>query len=187
MSNNTTVRTGLVRLSYEHLWEPVAVNDGDDKKYSASFIIPKSDKKTNKMIEDAIEAALETGVSSKWGVKRPKNLKLPLRDGDEERDDAAYENSMFVNANCTTKYRPFIVDREKRPITDEDAVYSGCYGLAVINFYAFDSNGNRGVACGLSGFMKVRDGEPMSTRISADEAFADVDTSEFDDLDDDFD
>ena len=190
MKNNTTVTTGIVRLSYEHLWEPASVN-GSEEKFSASFIIPKSDKKTVKMIEEAIDAATKVGINSKWGGKLPKNLKTPLRDGDEERDDEAYKDAYFINANCTTKYPPFIIDRNKRPIPpmQQSEVYSGCYGLAVVNFYPFDSNGNRGVACGLSGFVKLTDGEPLATRISADEALDGIDLDALcdDGLDSDFD
>ena len=40
----TKVITGIVRLSFEHVWEPASINGGEEK-YSASLIIPKSDKK----------------------------------------------------------------------------------------------------------------------------------------------
>ena len=100
----TTVSTGIVRLSYEHLWEPAAIEEGQEKKYSASFIIPKSDKKTLAKIKKAIELAKENGKTSKWGGVIPKNLKTPLRDGDEERpDDPAYKDAYFINANCSSR------------------------------------------------------------------------------------
>lgn len=37
----------------------------------------------------------------------------------------------------------------------------GVYGRASINFYAFNSNGNKGIACGLNNLQKIRDGEPL--------------------------
>ena len=43
--NTTKVVTGVVRLSYANVWEPVSINGGTPK-YSVSLIIPKSDTKT---------------------------------------------------------------------------------------------------------------------------------------------
>ncbi len=75
---------------------------------------------------------------------------------------------------------PSIVDAARNPILDHSEVYSGVYGRASINFYAFNSNGNRGIACDLNNLQKIADGEslgrpvprmisPMRTRIfSAD-------------------
>ena len=40
-----------------------------------------------------------------------------------------------------------------------------------INFYAFNSNGNRGIACGLGNIQKIRDGETLSGRTSAADDF----------------
>ena len=154
--NPTKVVTGVVRLSYANVWEPASIN-GSNPKYSVSLIIPKTDTKTI----DANKAA----------------LKLPLRDGDLERDDEAYKGAYFVNANSTTA--PQIVDRSVQPILDRAEVYSGCYARVSINFYAFNSNGNRSIACGLGNIQKVRDGEPLGGRSSAADDFST-------DFDDDF-
>ena len=176
-TNNTKVVTGIVRLSYEHVWEPASIN-GSNPKYSVSLIIPKDDVKTIAAINQAVENAIKDGAA-KFGRKIPPKgaLKLPLRDGDTERDDEAYRNAYFVNANSTTA--PQIVDRAVQPILDRNEVYSGCYARVSINFYAFNSNGNKGVACGLGNIQKVRDGEPLGGKTSAADDFST-------DLDDDF-
>ena len=173
----TKVVTGVVRLSYANVWEPVSIKGGTPK-FSASLIIPKDDEKTLAAINAAIDAAIQDGVS-KFGGKIPNRaaLKLPLRDGDIERDDEAYKGSYFVNANSTTA--PQIVDRAVQPILDRGEVYSGCYARVSINFYAFNTNGNRGVACGLGNIQKVKDGDPLSGKSSAVVDFAT-------ELDDDF-
>ena len=169
-NNATKVVTGVVRLSYANVWEPASINGGTPK-YSVSLIIPKEDEKTLAAINAAIDAAIQDGVS-KFGGKIPNRaaLKLPLRDGDIERDDEAYKGSYFVNANSTTA--PQIVDRAVQPILDRGEVYSGCYARVSINFYAFNTNGNRGVACGLGNIQKVKDGDPLSGRSSAAVDFA---------------
>ena len=176
-TNNTKVVTGIVRLSYEHVWEPASVN-GSNPKYSVSLIIPKSDTKTIAAINQAIDNAIRDGAAKFGGKIPPKGaLKLPLRDGDTEREDEAYRDAYFVNANSTTA--PQIVDRAVQPILDRSEVYSGCYARVSINFYAFNSNGNKGVACGLGNIQKVRDGEPLGGKTSAADDFTT-------DLDDDF-
>ena len=176
-TNSTKVVTGVVRLSYEHVWEPASVN-GSNPKYSVSLIIPKSDTKTIAAINQAIDNAIRDGAAKFGGKIPPKGaLKLPLRDGDTEREDEAYRDAYFINANSTTA--PQIVDRSVQSILDRSEVYSGCYARVSINFYAFNSNGNRGIACGLGNIQKVRDGEPLGGKTSAADDFAT-------DLDDDF-
>ena len=175
--NNTKVVTGIVRLSYANVWEPKSINGGEPK-YSCSIIIPKSDGATIDAINSAIEAAIKEGVG-KFGGKIPNKaaLKLPLRDGDTERDDEAYANSYFVNANSKTA--PQIVDQKVQPIMDRSEVYSGVYARVSLSFYAFNSNGNRGVACGLGNIQKVREGEPLGGRTNAADEFTTLDDDDF--------
>ena len=176
--NPTKVVTGVVRLSYANVWEPKSINGGAEK-YSVSLIIPKSDSKTLTAIQKAIDAAIEEG-RGKFGGKIPNKsvLKLPLRDGNERPDDEAYANCFFVNANSSSA--PEIVDKARDPILNRSEVYSGVYARASINFYAFNSNGNRGIACGLGNIQKVRDGEPLGGKTSAADDFAsDYDGDDF--------
>ena len=177
--NPTKVVTSVVRLSYANVWEPKSINGGVEK-YSVSLIIPKSDTKTLTAIQKAIDAAIEEG-RGKFGGKIPNKsaLKLPLRDGDIDRpDDEAYANCYFVNANSSTA--PEIVDKARDPILNRSEVYSGVYARVSINFYAFNSNGNRGIACGLGNIQKVRDGEPLGGKTSAADDFAsDYDGDDF--------
>ena len=169
---NTKVITGKVRMSYVHVWEPVAISEGGEKKYSVSLIIPKSDSKTVESVKAAIQNALKAGIG-KSGGKIPSVYKNPLRDGDTERpDDDAYSNSYFLNAKCKTK--PGVVNAMHKPIENEDEFYSGCYGYASITFYAFNTNGNKGIACGLNNLMKIADGEPLGGRSTAESDFADI-------------
>lgn len=176
-NNPTKVVTGVVRLSYANVWEPASINGGKPK-YGVSLIIPKSDAKTIADINRAVDNAIKDGAA-KFGGKIPPRgaLKLPLRDGDLERDDEAYKDAFFVNANSTTA--PQIVDLSVQPILDRSEVYSGCYARVSINFYAFNSNGNRGVACGLGNIQKVRDGEPLGGKSSAADDFGTADDDDF--------
>ena len=181
-NNPTKVITGVnTRWSYVNAWEPKSINGGAPK-YSVSLIIPKSDTKTLEKIRAAIQAAYEEGQSKLKGNGRSvpalSALKTPLRDGDAERpDDEAYANSYFINANSGTA--PGIVDADRNPILERSEVYSGVYGRASINFYAFNSNGNKGIACGLNNLQKIRDGESLGGKSRAEDDFAEADEEDF--------
>lgn len=171
MAPATVVMGGPVRFSYLHVFEPSSMEPEGKKKYSASLIIPKSDKALVKMFKDAIAAAIEAG-KAKWGGKVPANLKMPLRDGDAERpDDEAYKGAYFINASSAQK--PGVVDANRVPLTSDEEFYSGCYGRVHCNFYAFNTAGNKGIACGLNHLQKLRDGDRLAGRISIESAFDD--------------
>ena len=171
----TKVITGAnTRWSYANVWEPKAM-EGGKPKFSVSLIIPKSDSVTVGKIRAAIEEAYRDGQSKLKGngksVPALSTLRTPLRDGDLERpDDPAYANAYFVNANSASA--PGVVDANRNEILDKSQVYSGCYGRASISFYAFNANGNRGIACGLNNLQKIRDGEPLGGKASAESDFA---------------
>lgn len=175
VKNPMKVITGPnTRWSYCNVWQPKSINGGTPK-YSVSLIIPKSDTVTINKIKAAIEAAYKEGEAKLKGNGRSvpalSVLKTPLRDGDAERpDDEAYANAYFVNANSATA--PGIVDADRQPILDTSEVYSGVYGRASINFYAFNSNGNKGIACGLNNLQKIKDGEPLGGKSRAEDDFA---------------
>ena len=189
MSNNATrvnnpmkVITGPdTRWSYANVWEPKSINGGTPK-YSVSLIIPKSDTVTVAKIKAAIEAAYQEGQSKLKGNSKSvpplAAIKTPLRDGDIERpDDPAYANAYFINANSATA--PGIVDEDLNPVLTRSEVYSGVYGRASINLYAFNSNGNKGIACGLNNLQLVKAGAPLGGKASAESDFATDDDEDF--------
>jgi hypothetical protein len=177
---NTKVVTGKVRFSYANVFQPRAAVEGQEPKYSICILIPKTDKKTLAKINAAIKAAAEQG-KERWGGRVPANLKTPLRDGDEERpDQPEFQGHYFLNAN--SKFKPGIVDRNLDPIMDQTEFYSGCYGRASINFYAYSVSGNRGVAAGLNNLQKLEDGEPLGGRVSAQSEFGGLDDEEDEDF-----
>ena len=190
MSNNanaspTQVTTGVVRLSYANLNEAKSINGGEER-FSASVLIPKTDTKTIERVNAAILQAYNDGAGKLRGsgktVPPMATLKLPLRDGDAERpDDEAYAGHYFLNAN--NKERPDIVDLNLNPIIDSSQLYSGIYARVHLGFYAFNANGNRGIAVALNGVQKVKDGPSLGGRIKAADVFSDGFTFDDDDLD----
>ena len=166
--------TGKVRFSYVNIFKSRSFREGQEAKYSICLLIPKKDKKTISKIRKAIDEAVKEGIASKWGGKKPGNLKLPLRDGDAERADEAPEYEGMYFLNCNSNQKPGIVDKDLNEILDPDEVYSGCWGRASINFFAFNTNGNKGIGVGLNNIQKLKDDEPLgAARASAESDFGD--------------
>ena len=173
--NPAKIVTGVCRLSYANIWQAKSINGGAPK-FSTSILIPKSDTKTIAKVKAAIQAAYEEGEGKLKGNSKSApslaSLKTPLRDGDTERpDDAAYAGHWFLNANSNTA--PGVVDASREPIYDTSEIYSGVYARVSLSFYAFNSNGNRGIACGLQNIQKVRDGESLGGKAKAEDDFDD--------------
>lgn len=185
-NNSTKVVTGKVRLSYVHVFEPYAFNEGDEPKYSVVLIIPKSDKATLAKVKRAQEAAVELGIRSKWKSKKPKNLGNTLRDGDadESFDGEEFENSYVLRVS--SKQQPGILDEHRNRMLDSTELYSGCYAYVSINFFPYAAMGNNGVSAGLNNIMKAGDAEPLGGRARAEDDFADIeavdDGGAYDDL-----
>lgn len=167
-SNKVKVITGKVRFSYANVFTPVASEEGAEPKYGVSIIISKDDKETIDKINKAVEECKASNAAF-FGGSVPKLLKGGLRDGDAERDDEAYANSYFINANSFQK--PGVVDADLNPIINKDDFYSGCYGRASLTFYPYDGK-SKGIACGLGNLQKLEDGDKLGGGASAASDFA---------------
>lgn len=170
----TQIVIGPVRLSFLNVWEV----SPKYKKYGASIIISKKDKANLTKVKEA-EAAAIVEAKAKWGTI-PKKFKTPLRDGDEEKEDPAYENSFFLGA--TSKNQPNVLDTNKEKMLDKDELYSGCYAYVSLTFKPFDFEGSKGISCYLNNILKAKDGEKLSGGSSAESDFAAVEVSDDDDF-----
>lgn len=178
MANATQITTGRVRLSYVKIFSA----DPETGKYSTTLLIPKSDKATLTKIQKAMDAAKAVYLSRNPGKKLPSNMDTILHDGDGEKPNGGNygpECRGCMVMNTSTKNKPVVVYSDKTPMTDSSELYSGCYGRAIINFYVYDRNGNKGISGGLNGIMKLSDGEPLSGGVVTDADWDD----DFDDMD----
>jgi hypothetical protein len=167
-STKTKFVTDQVRFSFVHVFEPAETLNGS-MKYSASILIPKSDKKGVDAFNKALEQTKQANVNY-FGGNIPKNLKGGLRDGDAEKDDPIYAGHYFFNANSNEK--PGIFDADKNEIFDKGEFYSGCYGRASITMYPYDVSGTKGIAFGLNAVMKTEDGERLGGATASAADFA---------------
>lgn len=171
------VLTGEVRLSYANLTQPRTPQGGGDPKYSVTLLIQKTDVKTKADIDSSIRAAIQEGISKKWNGKQPPQIHTPIHDGDGKK-----ENGEPFGDEChgcwvisaSSKQKPEVVEQSLAPIINASDIYSGMYARVTIRFFAYDSNGKRGIGCGLGNVMKTRDGEPLSGHSSAESDFADI-------------
>lgn len=179
--NPTNITIGVGRFSYLRCFKPEAMTEDGQKKYSVSFLIPKTDKKLIAKIEKAIEAAKEEGKEKKWKGKIPPKLKVSFYDGDTERpEDENYAGHMYLSCHSTT--RPGVVNAQREPIIDEDEVGSGDYGYINVTVYPYNSNGSNGVAFSFNHLMMTKKGERLSGKLSVDAAFEGIEVEEDDDL-----
>ena len=167
------VLTGEVRLSYEHLSAPYANPNqpGAEPKYSVTMLIPKTDAFTKAEIDEAIRYTYEQAVANDWKGARPQLRSALIYDGDGLRNDGSKfgpECAGHWVITASTKRKPQVVDISNIncELAPQD-IYSGMYARVTLNFFAFNSNGNKGVGCGLGNVMKTRDGEPLAGGASA--------------------
>lgn len=170
-----------VRCSYVF-----ATQERKDGGYGVQVLLPKDSSQVKKFQKLVKQALTEKFGDAAWQKKG--RYKLPLRDGDEERDGAEYEGMYFFNANSGK--RPGIVNKAGEPADEEDLeeyCYSGAYFHASVNVYAFDSKdgGKPGVAVGLNNLMLRKKGERLDGSVAATDDFADFaeDGDDFDDED----
>mgnify|MGYP000873549507 CR=1 FL=1 len=178
MNNNPQhVVTGKVRLSYAHVFTPYANPNGGEAKFSVTVLIPKSDTATKQRIDTAIQAAIQSGVSSRWNGVRPPQVALPIHDGDGARPS----DGMPFGEECkghwvvtaSSKQAPQIVDMQLNPIIDQTEIYSGVYARVSMQFFPYANSGKKGIGCGLGNIQKVEDGEPLGNRTTAADDFGD--------------
>lgn len=174
-NNTTTVTTGKVRLSYTHLFSPYAHQPGQEAKFSTTILVPKSDIATKQRIDAAISAAIESGIKDKWSGVRPPILAIPVYDGDGVRPS----DGMPFGQECkghwvftaSSKQAISVVDLNLNPIINQSEVYSGIYARVAVTFFPYNSNGKKGIGCGLGPVQKLEDGESLGGGISAEQAF----------------
>lgn len=168
------ITTGRVRASFVHIFQPAVPQGGGEPKYSITLLIPKEDSVTLNRIYAEIEKVKQEGVQ-KFGGSVPPVCRIPIYDGDGVRPASGEpfgeecRGHMVITASA--KQQPSIVGLDMQNILNPADVYSGCYVRASINFFAYNTNGNKGIGCGLNAVQKIVDGEPLTARVSAEEAF----------------
>lgn len=145
-----------VRANYLHVYDT-----DKNGKYSACLMIPKTAKKTLKLLRDAFE---EARVKSKVFDEIPASLPNPLHDGDGEKPNGGKYGpeykGMYV-LNVKSNKQPTLVDQQARVSMDPDLFYSGCWVRCDLTVTTFNVSGHRGLNVYLNGIQKARDDERL--------------------------
>ena len=154
--------TNEVRLCYPHLFEPYkAPGDTGEGAYSVTILIPKEDEDTIAALNEAIKNAMNAGVNKVWQGSMPKNVSIPLHDGDEEKDldkNPEFEGCMYLAAR--TNYAPKVIDRARNELGEDD-IYPGVFAKVSVDFFAYNASGHKGIGAGLQNVLKTRDGDRL--------------------------
>lgn len=156
-------KTPICRLSYaQGLFKPGTYGDDKDAKpkFNPSFIFEDKDKP---FFEPYL---LEVLKEMKDGVKRFKEelIRNPLIRGDGP--EAKYKTGdhageikpglgkgfFFIRPTAQPDNPPSVWFRDKNKQETEEVVYSGCYGKAILNVYAWKDG--KGLSFGISGFQR---------------------------------
>lgn len=168
------VVTPEFRVSFPSVFKARAFGD-QEPKFSVTMLFDKNADLGK------LKQAMKNAAVEKWGPdekKWPKNLRKPLRNGDEKADVKGYKGKLFLVAS--SKQAPDVVDQNLDPIIEESRFYAGCYARAELLAFAYDTAGNRGISFALQNLQKTRDGEALSGRKKANEVFSVVETGEDD-------
>lgn len=150
------LRIKRARLSYPHLWKAWAQQPDQKPKYTASFIVPKTDPICS-VIEHVLEDIIRAEFRTKSGA-----IKTVWHDGEDKSDRDGYgPEVMYLNAN--SERRPLIVDRNQEPLAEEDGrPYGGCYVNGIVRLWTQNNAWGRRVNAELLGVQFVADGEPFA-------------------------
>lgn len=181
-ATTTTTSTSLITpkgtISYPQLFQPrIPPNSkpGTDGRYSCIIMFRKDvDLKALKT------AALKVAVD-KWGREKVEAL---LKDGKLKlgfRTDLAskgWDADLYgTYISPWTKQQPGVVDRFKGPdgkalpIRDPNVIYAGAEVRASVRPFAYDTDGNKGVAFGLGNIQKTGEGDRLDGRRAAADEF----------------
>lgn len=170
---STRVITPVAILSFPHLFEPSAIDENSEPKYSASFLF---DADTD--ISQLKKVANDAG-RAKWGDKyeemvRMGQIRSPFRIDGESKGYP--EGTTFIGARSKKKpgiVLPWIDKATGKPaqLTDEEKIYPGCKVRASLTAFGYDRAGNKGVSFALNNLQWVEDGERLDSSVAATEEF----------------
>jgi len=174
--------TPVFRVSYPNVFKPKLNKMNNKLEYSVEALFDKKADLSG-MKKMAQEALIEKfGPDQK---KWPKNLRSPFKDqvlktkeidGKEVLADIYTPGAVFMSLKSNQK--PGVVNQNTEDIIDETEFYAGCFARAYVTCYAYLQAGNAGVNFGLQHVQKVKEGDPLGSRIKVEDAFAHVEMEE---------
>lgn len=136
--------TGVV-IGHPHLHEARAVKEGQDPKFSAVIILPKT---LDQADWDILNGMVATIAAKKWPQGVPASFKSPFRDAGEIIDQ--YAGHYAMNCSARLDSPPEVVKEDGATRAAPGECYGGCGVNVYLGAYPYDTLGNKGVAFGLN-------------------------------------
>jgi len=160
MGDDTSILISNIRMVYPSIFEK-NVYKGVEGKYMATFLLPKTDVKQKKMIDEHIARKLQ---SAGFSVDRDKRF---ITDGDLKNEGKAEPNELHDGMwiiKASSNNRPQTFDRKRNPVTKEDDVlYSGCYVNLVLDCWIQNNTYGKRANANLCGIQFFRHGEVVTS------------------------
>tara|TARA_R110002020_G_scaffold368536_2_gene580347 strand:+ start:6042 stop:6572 length:531 start_codon:yes stop_codon:yes gene_type:complete len=172
MSNSPTrVVTPTFTASFPNLFEPSGF-EGTEPKYSVTMLFDKD-------VElDELKAACLAAIEKKWpeASSRPKNITMPMLDGDEKLDSNGdprpeFANKKYAVTKAKMSHPPKVVDQSLQPILDANDIYGGVQLRASVTAFGWSFGGKHGVSLGLNHIQKMGDGDKFGGSVSVEDEF----------------
>lgn len=106
----------------------------------------------------------------------------PILDGNDSQAKREELTDKFYINGKSGKYRPGLVDASLQDITDESEFYPGCWARAVITLYSWTYMGKCGISVNVRNIQKIRDDDPLISRVRATDEFEAVSEPAVEDL-----
>lgn len=160
--------TAKGRLSFSNTLTEAKEDKKGKLKFSTSFLLPPTADLT--LLIDAVKKCAE----DKWGAgKLPKNLKNPLLKASDYEYEGYEEGWVLIRPSSIQK--PGIVNAAGQNVSDDSEVYPGRWAALSLRCFAYDVDGNRGVAFGLQNVQLLDHDTNIAGRTRAEDEFEAVD------------
>lgn len=178
------IHTPEFKVSWPKVFKPELNELSGKMEYSVVALFPKGADLSK------LKAAAKALVEEKWGTDQSKwpkkadgspGIRLPFKkqsltrlnkEGKTVDNPGHEEGAEMMDFKTTAK--PGVVDQNVQPILSEAEFYAGCFAVASVRPFYYDTKGNRGVSFGLQNIQKTKEGDPLSGRARPETEFAPI-------------
>ena len=170
MSTRTVLKNATA--SFPNLFEPQGMQ-GTEPKYSITLLFDKAADLS------ALRACVDAAIEKKWPdvASRPKNIQMPVMDGDDKTDANGSQRPEFVGkkycmAKAKVSHPPKVIMQDLQPCMDATEFYGGSIVNASVTAFGWTFGGKNGVSLGLNAVQKVSDGEKFGGSVAVEDEFS---------------
>lgn len=159
----TTTATPVGLLSYPYVWEPRLNELSGKTKFNCQILVPKKAGILDSLTSEAVKVACDLFGPHINKLSDLGERGCPIKDGDLKDPESTARGHFVISADCAASRRPFVVDKNGRPITDHEEIYGGAIGIMWVQPMAYSMKVGKGVKFVLEGVQKIADGEPFGS------------------------